>query len=120
MQKLRKAFKKNKKAASKPRSFHETNYHKNNELLVHGFIRKQCKKMNIKIPLAIIDLFFIWYHIKCIPLPFSLKYISSKRIALTENNYCATSKSGNDDTYGWVLADVEPVFKGIHCWRIRV
>ena len=91
------------------------------ELLVNGLIREYCKTYQLDIPDEIITLFFIWYHIKSEILKWSetFHYQSkfSSAIDLSQDNTVVRV-----DSWGpaYILADVEPVTKGIHCWRIEV
>ena len=51
-------------------------------------------------------------------LKFSTEYKSSAYLTLSDDNRCVKKVNANDHRY--ILADIKPVTKGIHCWRIQV
>ena len=90
------------------------------ELLVYGFIHKPLLKP-LNIPLEIINLCLKFYMELYEILKFSddkKKHYICERLQLSEDRTCV-SRPGYTEC-GYVLADIEPVTYGIHCWRIQV
>eukprot|EP01084_Bolivina_argentea_P211044 359062_1 len=55
-------------------------------------------------------------------LKFSKKFKSKYGLYLMDDNKCVQRcKVGSSSTasYRWILADIKPVSKGIHCWRVN-
>ena len=89
------------------------------ELLVTGYIREYCNNHELNIPGEVTRLFFTWFHFRVEILKWSTKYIATEDIVLSDNNLLVT-KPGENYRPSYILADTEPVFDGIHCWRIKV
>lgn len=51
-------------------------------------------------------------------LQFSTEFISQSGLQLSDNNKCV--KRINESGHTYVLADIEAVTTGVHCWRIKV
>ena len=51
-------------------------------------------------------------------LKFSTEFITPNELQLSDDNRCVKKINTSDHTY--VLADIDPVTTGIHCWRIKV
>eukprot|EP01084_Bolivina_argentea_P042160 77770_1 len=53
-------------------------------------------------------------------LTFSSKYKSDDGWKFSDHNRCIERLKGDHSAaYRWILADIEPVFEGIHCWRVN-
>ena len=82
------------------------------ELLIHGYIKHQ-KYLSIPIPIDIINLLLLFYHIEWEMLKFMA---NTKGFKLSEDRLCAIKQDK------WIIqsivADIEPVKSGIHCWRV--
>ena len=85
-------------------------------LLVNGYIKKSTK---LVIPEDIINLCFVFYHLTYIIGKFSTKFRSDQGIELLDDNKCVKRVEGGNG-YEYAVSDMDPVFKGIHCWRIKV
>eukprot|EP01083_Nonionella_stella_P164479 544462_1 len=86
------------------------------DLLVTGYVRRFCLESNIDIPIDIIALCYDWYHAHYQLLAFKPRAIKSFK--LTDNNQCA-HRLGIKQNHSYVAADCDPVFDGVHCWRIH-
>ena len=87
------------------------------ELLVFGFIRFDDAVSNKEIPTDIMNLCTDFYHLVFEILSFSDKFCSDEAFTFSDDNRCVTAVC---DGHKWVLADIEPVTEGTHCWRIQV
>ena len=91
--------------------------HEIDELLVFGYIRCDIDIDDDEIPMDIINLCMLFYHLNFEILSFSTEFCGQDIYQFTQNNQCVTVlESGHN----FILADVEPVTQGIHCWRIQV
>ena len=88
-------------------------------LLVQGFIRIYSQEFSINIPPEIHQLFFLWFHITAQILTWNAEYRSMNTIQLSEDKVLAKRNPVSFQP-SYILADIEPVFDGIHCWRIQV
>ena len=61
----------------------------------------------------VLSYFYLFHEI----LKFSTEYKSSDGLQLSDDNRCVKATKSN---HKHILADIEPVTKGIHCWRIQV
>ena len=84
------------------------------ELLVFGWVRMEYDET---VPMDVCDLCFKFYHLLAEILTFSEEYRSSVGVELSEDKTYVIKQS-----YGhkYVLTTAEPVFSGIHCWRVLV
>lgn len=87
------------------------------ELLMYGYIRCDIGINNDDIPLDIMNLCMKFYHLNFELLPFSQEFCSDDTYQFTENNQCITVIA---DNHKFIVADVEPVTTGVHCWRVQV
>ena len=86
------------------------------KLLIVGYMRQ----INItNIPLDIINLFILFYHATYKILQFSKIYCTQKAYVFSDDNKCVT-RSRTSGGMAYIVADIEPVKDGIHCWRIKV
>ena len=87
------------------------------KLSVDGYIRKCMKALDIIIPVELLDLILVFYHIKCVVIEWSSVY-KSEIIGLSADNKCVKSPT-SDWYHAWIIGK-DPVFEGIHCWRLFV
>ena len=83
-------------------------------LLVFGYIRLE---IGINIPEEIIKVCLKWYHSWYEILKWSKKLKNGKEMELSDDNKCL-SKNQNSPFLS-IVCDTKPVYKGIHCWRIK-
>ena len=88
-------------------------------LLSFGFVRTYCVQFQLDIPTDIMSLVFVWYHIRVEILKWCTEY-HGEGIKLLDGHRLAQQPADQDGGPAWVLPDVEPVYSGIHCWRIQV
>ena len=86
------------------------------ELLVYGYIHKQ--SFDVHIPTDVIELCLSFFMQLYEILRFSEQYKSSDDTHLSDDRKCVKRLT----TYGhrYILADVDVVTNGIHCWRVQV
>ena len=89
------------------------------QLLSFGFVRAYCVQFQLDIPTDIMSLVFAWYHIRVEILKWCTKY-HWKSIKLLDDNKVIQQPTYGDGGPAWALPNIEPVYKGIHCWRIKV
>merc|ERR1719242_80128 len=93
---------------------------KKDELLVFGFCRIATNEMkDITLPSELIQMFFVWFHEKYQILKWSQKYRTMESMSLSDDDRCVTRKASTDNTYQWIICDAEPVYDGVHCWRLK-
>ena len=93
-------------------------YEAKNESLVHGWIRGQTKTRSVEFPIDIINICLLFYMEVYEILKFNDQFIAETGIELSDDNKCVTRVKGS--YHRSIMADVEPVFEGIHCWRAQV
>ena len=91
-----------------------------NEIQVYGYIRQQTEAMSLEIPIDIMNICLSFYFETFEMLQFDAKYKSETGIILTDDRKCAKREWIGRDWYRYVMADIEPVREGIHCWRVNV
>ena len=84
------------------------------ELLVFGYIRTQIL-INYDIPIDIYKLCYKFFHLLSEILTFSDELKSKDGIQLSHDKTYAIKKSVG---HKYVLTASDPVFTGIHCWRV--
>ena len=90
------------------------------ELLVHGYIQQQISKLlKVQIPVDIIEVCLLFFMSVFEVLKFSQIYKSHNGITLSDDNKCAI-RAGAFNNHEYIIVDDKPVFKGIHCWRVKV
>ena len=83
------------------------------ELTVYGYVRTaSC----MDIPIDICRVIYDFYHLLIVVLSFDDKLKSTDGIKLSEDKLCAIGTVG----HRYALTTVEPVFEGVHCWRVLV
>ena len=87
------------------------------EILVHGYIKMESKNAS-EFPLDIMNICLVFYLELFRILRFSDKFISKDGTELRDDNRCAIKSL--EFGHNYIMADVEPVFNGIHCWRVQV
>ena len=99
---------------------------KDDELLVYGYVHEPILNV-LQIPTEIIEICLKFYMEIYKILQFSdnkeLHYISNDGLLLTDNRTCVKRVFDETSTFHecrYVLADIEPVTNGIHCWRVQV
>lgn len=91
-------------------------------LLLHGYMREYCQKLKVfDFIAALLDICFDYYHLRFEVLKWSKVYMTIGDLELSDNNKCLTRTGGHNYVcnYQWIIAEVEPVFTGIHCWRLQ-
>lgn len=89
-----------------------------NELLVHGYIRMDTYSESI--PLMLQNLCLKFFQLEYQILKFSARYKSNQGLKLTDNNQCVKRIWTGYKSSKWIICDIKPIYKGIHCWRIHV
>ena len=85
------------------------------EEIVYGYLRSY--NHIIELPADLWDLIYLFYHWTFEIMKFSQHYKSKTGYKLTDDNKCA-QRFGCDGSR-WIVGN-DPVFEGIHCWRIFV
>eukprot|EP01084_Bolivina_argentea_P272506 463999_1 len=94
----------------------ELTQYQHDELMVTGYLHKYMK--DTMIPPEIFNLLLLWYHITYKILQFNPEYLTYwGTCKLLDDNKLATRRVTG---YASVICDIEPINKGIHCWRIKV
>lgn len=86
-------------------------------LLISGYLRTESNKLNIIIPQELTTLFYKCYHLLFEIVKFSTIYLTEDAFILSDDNKCCKRIDG---AHAYILADCNPVFEGIHCWRVQV
>ena len=89
------------------------------DLLVFGYVRFNYES-ETTIPNALIKLFFTFYHSLYEILKFSTKWCSNDGFEFLDSNKCIKRILSSTHDYRNILADCDPAFEGIHCWRVKV
>ena len=96
-------------------------------LLVYGYMHNQSFFNKLQIPIEIIEIclkfFMEIYQIQQFTDDIESHYRSSDGLLLTENRTCVRRVFDNSckwEECRYILADIEPLTTGIHCWRIQV
>eukprot|EP01084_Bolivina_argentea_P239197 402050_1 len=89
------------------------------ETLVHGYIRKYQKDIHFNIPNDIIEMIALFY----VPIFELLQFVKISTISDEDNNLTLEDNRFlvKSHAYRWnlfVLADIEPIMDGIHCFRV--
>eukprot|EP01084_Bolivina_argentea_P239194 402044_1 len=89
------------------------------ETLVHGYIRKCQKHIHFNIPNDIIEMIALFY----VPIFELLQFVKISTISDEDNNLTLEDNRFlvKSHAYRWnlfVLADIEPIMDGIHCFRV--
>ena len=92
-------------------------YEKKNKILVFGYIRSQSNEFKIIIPFDINNLCLKFYHLIFEILTFSSKFKSKDGLILSDDNKCVSSTTS---FHCYILTTSDPVFHGVHCWRVHV
>ena len=89
------------------------------ELLVYGYIKTQ---IHMAIPTDIHRLIYMFYHLLAVILTFSDTMKSKTGISLSEDKTYAIKLDipGVHSGHRYALTTADPVYHGIHCWRILV
>eukprot|EP01084_Bolivina_argentea_P289026 496206_1 len=111
------------------------------ELLVDGYIRRQCIKFNICLPERICSKTWEFYHLECELIKFSKIYKSTDGWRFYDGNTCikrlkvaaTEDESGTEDNdghsghlevyqnYKWILSDIKPIInKDIILFRLWI
>ena len=94
--------------------------------LTFGFVRrlhsllsdmKENRDLYKNLPELIMHIVLSYFHLFHEILKFSTEYKSSDGLQLSDDNQCVKRKGSG---HKYILADIEAVTKGIHCWRIQV
>ena len=88
-------------------------------LLISGYTRKDCKSFEIEIPTSLIELILLWFFEAFEILQFSDKYCSKEPDVFRFENNRTTVTKIEEDFHRYICVDTEPVFTGIHCWRVQ-
>eukprot|EP01084_Bolivina_argentea_P106370 190366_1 len=84
--------------------------------LVFGYIRLN----NNKLPKDVMATCLLFYHLKYDILTFSQQYkTNDAALILYDGNKCV-HRILNEDDFGYILGNIEPIKTGIHCWRLNV
>ena len=87
-------------------------------ILVNGYIRNECKKLDISMPDSLLELVFLWFCQKYQILKFSKTHRSEPGFyAFSKNSTMIRKKKGG---HSYILADIQPLFEGVHCFRVEV
>eukprot|EP01084_Bolivina_argentea_P203110 346934_1 len=91
------------------------------ECLIFGYVKNECIKHRITIPRELIELIVLWFHQKYSILQFDKRYSSDICIGqiafMFEEDRKLLTKLNIGHSY--VLADIEPLFEGVHCFRTK-
>lgn len=89
------------------------------ELLVSGYCRMVLQKSEaLTLPSELIHLLFEWFHQRFEILKWSEQYRTKDAMKLSDDSRCVTRAQMKVQGYQWILCDVDPVFEGVHCWRL--
>ncbi len=92
------------------------------EFTVSGYIRQQSNNTLI-FPAALIDLCFLFYHIKYEILKWSTEF-KTEGLELTDDGRCIAEQSAETTKklrgYKYALCDAIPIKFGKACWRFRI
>ena len=86
------------------------------KLTAHGYVRTE---ICVDIPMDIYRVIYDFYHLLIVNLRFDDKLKSADGIKLSEDKLCATADNVFHG-HRYVLTTAEPVFEGVHCWRVSV
>ena len=83
------------------------------KLTIDGYVRTEAF---VDIPTDIYRVIYDFYHLLIVVLTFDDKLKSEDGITLSEDKLCAIGAEG----HSYILTTADPVFEGVHCWRILV
>ena len=101
--------------------YEAADYELKNTLLVIGYIRIFTEKLQ-SIPNDLMYLCVLFYVDIYHVLKFSTQYACSSNNGswiYAEKNHCVISQSQCRYEHGYILAETDPVYHGIHCWRVH-
>ena len=96
---------------------------KKDELIVWGYLRQNAK---IDIPTELWGIILTFYHLLFDVLEWNEKYKSKKGYELSDDNklvkriYLGVNADRYGDNYYCWIVGGNPVFSGIHCWRLFI
>ena len=86
--------------------------------MVDGYIRTE---ISMEIPIDIYQLIYNFYHLLAVILEFDDKFMSSRCITLSQDKTCAIKLDAiGNSGHRYALTNADPVFDGVHCWRVLV
>lgn len=90
-------------------------------LLVYGCIRSENEIYKLHIPDSIIDLVVLWYTDTFQILQFSDEFCDRKAFRFEDDRKLIVRQPESIDRgHRFIVADIEPLMEGIHCFRSQV
>eukprot|EP01084_Bolivina_argentea_P227717 384634_1 len=87
-------------------------------LLVYGYWRSYCKMLSVQSYKDVVHLcvsfYCTWFKI----LKWNTIHYTNNILTLNDNNKCVKRLDGSNE-HAYILANIDPVKDGIHCWRIK-
>eukprot|EP01084_Bolivina_argentea_P189747 326244_1 len=94
-------------------------------LLVFGYTHDLCYTLNIEIPVALIQSIVQWYYQPYKILRWSKKYCSKNSFVFKNDDTVAVRQcnlqtgAGFYGGHRYILADITPLYTGVHCFRAQ-
>ena len=88
------------------------------KLCVDGYNRICMKELKIVVPMKLLDLMLLFYHLQYIMIEWSSVY-KTDTVLLSTDNKVVKSPIEMTHNHVWIIAK-DPVIEGIHCWRLFV